>query len=126
MTKGVKNFVNHMIRNYGYDSYHDLGRGEKCEFAAHLISACPSNSEHEFITESPHLDQIIGKFKNAMISYDFDDFVETLKENTVAYFDDTMHAIFDAIYGEYYAEQECGSSDHYTQEQFSYEHRRGI
>jgi hypothetical protein len=102
LSKDVKVFVRQLIRDYDYKYFNDLPYSDLCEFSALLIKASGKNHEQEFLTESNHLDQTIGSFAKCMLGVIPDDeFLYTLKENTVKYFTDTMESIFDLTMAEY-------------------------
>lgn len=99
LTPDVKHFVKTLINDYDYDSYECFSHADKCEFAGHLINSLGKDAEAEFLTESQHLSQTICVFQLSLRGkMDDDDFLFTLKENTVRYFDDTMEAIFNDIF----------------------------
>lgn len=92
LTQKVRQFVFDLISEYGYKGIDDLPDSDRESFAAYLIDASEKDFEHEFLTESPHLDQTIGAFKKSLMGFQSDDryFLEILKSNTVNYFYETM------------------------------------
>lgn len=115
LTKKVKQFVDDLINDYGYDSYDRLSYSDKCSFSALLIEAGGQNYEHEFICESKHLDQTINAFKKALLGNSIDDvnFLHTLKDNTINYFDDSMRAVYEHVQEDQWLDQESDSHSHH-------------
>lgn len=113
LTEKVKQLVHDFINDYEYDSYDQLSHSDKCSFSALLIEAAGKNSEHEFLCESNHLDQTIDAFKKALLGSTADglDFLHTLKENTILYFEGSMEAVFNQIFEEYEQDTRCWEED---------------
>ena len=99
-TPKVKAFIADLIIDYDRCSFDDLSHADKCEFSALLIDAYDKYSEHEFFTESKDLNQTIQSFKKALLGNHDDDenFLFTLKDNTVNYYSDIMEALFEEGY----------------------------
>lgn len=106
LTKKVKEYVTSLISDYDYDAYDKLSNSDKCVFVAHLIEAAGRSSEHEFLTESDYLDQTIFSFRQSLLGMEEDDenFVYTMKENAIRYFESTMETIFESILEDYQAD----------------------
>ncbi len=95
-TTKVKHYVTDLIINYDYKQFSDLTYGDKCEFAALLIEAAGKDGEHECITESENLDQIIGFLKKALAgNYEDDEnLLCSLRTGAVSYYENIMEALF--------------------------------
>jgi hypothetical protein len=102
LTRKVKSFVNDLISyQQGKPSYHKVAYSDKEELTALLIEAAGKDGEREFLTESDHLDQVIGAFRKYMLGLESDQyFLEAMKGNAVAYFEDTMQEIFNHMLDE--------------------------
>lgn len=106
-TKKVRQYIADLIIDYDYTSFSDLTHADKCEFAGLLIEAAGRSGEHECLTESNDLDQTIGALRKSLLGgyEDDENLLFILKDNTVRYYNETMHALFDDGFEDYQSER---------------------
>ncbi len=127
-TKKVLTFLADLIVDYDYDCYKDLAFCEKAELVSLLIEAAGKTDEANCLVESNNLDQIMGYFKAALAGSRRDDqkFLDIIKKNAIAYYEETMEALFDFALDDYRQERNQWLNDYskYDDPDDMFEHYR--
>lgn len=98
-SKKVLTYIADLIIEYGYDHYYDMSEGDKAGLAVLLNQQGGRSDEFSCITQGAHSDQIINAFRKSLNGDREDDinFLETIKENVINYYDYTMKCLFDYV-----------------------------
>ncbi len=106
-TKKILTFLADLIVDYDYDCYRNLAVCEKAELVALLIEAAGKADEANCLINSNDLDQIMGFFKQALAGTRRDEqkFLDVMKKNAIAYYDETMESLFDYVLDDYRRER---------------------